>query len=88
MEPIKFEDYKGRIIQALTDKGFSFYNENTNSGDYLILDNFINQPIQKEMSGNLVIGGPTLPMVAIVNRISGEVKFIALKLIIPDFPLN
>lgn len=88
MNPVKFDDYKERIIQALKDKGFSFYDETINSGDYFLLDNFINQPIQKEMSGNLVIGGPTLPMVAIIDRISGEVKFIALKFIVPDFPLN
>lgn len=89
MNPIKFEEYKEKIEVALIEKGFSLFDSKfATQGEYILLDSFINQPIQKEISGSFVVGGPTLPMVALVAVKTGEVKYIALKLIIPDFPLN
>ena len=88
MNPIKFEEYKEKIENALVAKGFSLFNIVTKQGDYFLIDKFINQPIQQAISGAFVVGGPTLPMVVLVHAKTGEVKFIALKVIIPDFPLN
>lgn len=88
MKPIKFEDYKSRIEESITNKGFSIFGAKNPQGNYVLLEKFINQPLQDEISGNFIVGGPSIPMVAIIDLKTGEIKFIALKLIIPDFPLN
>jgi len=79
MNPINFQDYRERILQALRDKGFVFFDATTNTGDYILLDQFLNQSIAPQLSGNVVIGGPTLPMVMLVNVRTSEVKLFALK---------
>ncbi|HAT9260032.1 TPA: hypothetical protein JBC74_00005, partial [Legionella pneumophila subsp. pneumophila] len=64
---IKFTDYREKIIQELNNKKvFLGINEPVS-----LIDGFINQPIQQELSGNIVIGGPTIPMVAVVGNNSG-----------------
>ncbi|HAT9215558.1 TPA: hypothetical protein JBC15_02140 [Legionella pneumophila subsp. pneumophila] len=66
---IKFTDYREKIIQELNNKKvFLGINEPVS-----LIDGFINQPIQQELSGNIVIGGPTIPMVAVVGNNSGRI---------------
>jgi hypothetical protein len=80
MEPIKFSDYKQKIIEALNKKGASLgVNE-----PVTLVDGFINQPIQNEISGSFVIGGPTIPMIMIVGKSSGRIYLFALKALLPD----
>jgi hypothetical protein len=87
MQPIKFEEYRKKVTEALDKRlkmpGGPFMGE---SG-YTLIDGFFNQPFQKEMSSNFVIGGPALPMVAIVGNTTGRVYFFALKVLVPDIKL-
>ncbi|ADG25270.1 TPA: hypothetical protein JBI72_01310 [Legionella pneumophila] len=77
---IKFTDYREKIIQELNNKKvFLGINEPVS-----LIDGFINQPIQQELSGNIVIGGPTIPMVAVVGNNSGRIYYFALKALLPS----
>ncbi|HAU0185367.1 hypothetical protein SC810_00065 [Legionella pneumophila serogroup 1] len=77
---IKFTDYREKIIQELNNKKvFWGINEPVS-----LIDGFINQPIQQELSGNIVIGGPTIPMVAVVGNNSGRIYYFALKALLPS----
>ena len=87
MEQIKFRDYKEKIIDALKARGFTFFDPQTKQGDHLLIDQFVIQPIHDEVTGNVVIGGPTLPMVVIINVRTSELRFFALKGLI-EVPLK
>jgi len=77
MAQIKFEDYKQRITDAIQAKlrVTPIVGEN----GFALVDGFIMQPLSNEVSGNIVIGGPTIPLVAIVGNTSGRMYYFALK---------
>ena len=80
---LKFSDYKNQIIKALDDKkNFLGIQEPVS-----LIDAFINQPIYKEFTGAFVIGGPTIPMIAVVGNNSGRIYFFALKALLPDLKI-
>lgn len=85
MEAINFEQYKSQILTALESKlkiaGISDPN------GFILLEGFINMPLQKEMGGAFVIGGPTVPAVAVVGKTTGLIHTFALKVLIPDIKL-
>jgi len=81
---LKFEDYKEKIIEALNKKGVKCSCGHTN---FILVESFINQPIQKELTGALIVGGPTLPMIAVVCKNCGMVQFYALKALLPNIDL-
>ena len=83
MEPIKFEDLKQQIIDALNDrqKQLNIHEPIT------LIDGFVNQPLQKEFTGGLVIGGPAIPMIAVVGSNSGRIYYFALKALLPDLKI-
>ena len=87
MTNIRFSDYKDRIISALEARGYSFRGSDITLPKYSIIDSFINQPIQSEISGNVIIGGPSLPMVMIIENATGRLEFFALKALLPDIQL-
>ncbi len=82
MEPLKFEEYKQKIITALTIKGNLGITEPTT-----LIDGFVNQPIQNELSGAFVVGGPAIPMIMLLGNNSGRIYYFALKAILPDIKL-
>ena len=41
----------------------------------------------KELTGAFVIGGPTIPMIAVVGNNSGRIYFFALKALLPDIEI-
>jgi hypothetical protein len=79
-EPIKFSDYKQQIIDTLNAKEAQL----GISEPITLIEGFINQPLQKEFTGGLVIGGPAIPMIAVVGNNSGRIYYFALKALIPD----
>lgn len=83
MSNIKFSDYKEKIQSGLTEKlqGIDFVGE---TQGFTLIDGFFNLPIQTELSGSLTIGGPTVPMVAIVGNKTGRVYYFAIKAIVPE----
>jgi len=82
MEPIKFEELKPRIQKAIEDGFFAQQKEGEKS--FVLIEGFFNQNFQKEYSDNVVLGGPNLPMIAIVGTTTGRVYFFALKAILKD----
>ena len=83
MKPIKFEECKEKIQKGLDEhlKGVAFPGE---TKGFTVVDGFFNVPIQSELSGSFVIGGPAIPMVAIVGNKTGRIYYFALKVIAPD----
>ncbi len=79
MATIKFEDYKDQILEKLKEHLKTI----PLNGNFTLIDGFFNQPIQKELSGAIIIGGPTVPMVAIVENNTGQMHFLAVKILIP-----
>lgn len=82
MEKIKFEEYKEKIIEALKTKSNLGIPE-----PVTLIDGFVNQPIQKELSGAFVVGGPAIPMIMLLGNTSGRIYFFALKAILPDIKI-
>ncbi|MBU0455855.1 MAG: hypothetical protein KKA99_03665 [Gammaproteobacteria bacterium] len=85
MTPIKFEELKPRITDAIQAKlrQTPVLGEN----GFTIVEGFIMQPISNEMSGNIIIGGPSIPLVAIVGNTSGRMYYFALKALLPDISI-
>lgn len=77
MQAVKFEEYKKRISDAIQlklkdapiggEKGFT------------LVEGFVMQPLSTEMSGNIMLGGPTIPLVVIVGNTSGRMYYFAVK---------
>ena len=80
---LKFVDYKDKIIKALQDKHVSLGIQEP----VTLVDGFFNQPVYKEFTGAFVIGGPTIPMIAVVGNNSGRIYFFALKALLPDLKI-
>ncbi|MFA5829313.1 MAG: hypothetical protein WC843_02355 [Candidatus Gracilibacteria bacterium] len=83
MEPLKFSDHKAKIIEALNARGPQL----GILEPIALVEGFINQPLQMEFTGGLVIGGPAIPMVAVVGNNSGRIYYFALKALLPDIQL-
>lgn len=81
MNPIKFDDYKQRITDAIQARlqVTPIVGEN----GFTLVEGFIMQPLSKEVSGTMIIGGPTIPLVAIVGNTSGRMYYFALKALLP-----
>jgi len=77
MIQIKFEDYKPGITEAIQRKlqETPIHGEN----GFTLIEGFIMQPISSELSGSIFIGGPTIPLVAVVGNTSGRIYYFALK---------
>jgi hypothetical protein len=53
---------------------------------YILIDSFINPPIYNELTEDFVLGGPTIPMIALVGD-SGRIYFFALKALLPKIEI-
>jgi hypothetical protein len=85
MEVINFEQYKPKILAAIESK--LKIGAISDPNGFILIDGFINMPLQKEMGGAFVIGGPTVPAVAVVGKSTGLIYTFALKVLIPDIQL-
>ena len=79
MNKIIFADVKQDILDALQklpqDAGIT---EKVG-----LVDGFINNPLSRELSDSIIIGGPSVPMVLLVGETTGRVYFFALKILLP-----
>ncbi len=82
MEKVIFAEYKQRIITAINEKGNLGITE-----PVTLVDGFVNQPIQSELTGAFVVGGPAIPMFMLLGTTSGRIYYFALKAILPDIKL-
>lgn len=53
-----------------------------------LVDGFVNQPLNMQVTGNVVIGGPSIPMIVLVGNETGRVYFFALKAILKNLGEN
>ena len=83
---VRFDDIKDRLSKAINQKiaDDKFPLKNTR---FSIIEGFFNSSLSKELTGNLVLGGPTLPMIAIVDDSSGLLYFFPLKALLPDLQI-
>ena len=79
--PVKFEDIKQDILDALSERRSKIEEPVT------LLEGFVSEPFRKEISSEFVIGGPTVPMVVLLGRESGQLYLFALKAILPDIEI-
>ena len=80
MSNLTFTEIRPRIIAALqTRQVYLAINE-----PITLIDGFFQQPIQNEISGNMIIGGPAIPMIMVVGNNSGRLYYFALKHLLPD----
>jgi hypothetical protein len=52
-----------------------------------LVEGFISQPFNKELSTSFVLGGPTIPMVMLLGNESGRIYLFALKALLKDMEL-
>lgn len=84
MNNIKFHDIKDEIISALNNKNVKCGSCISHSNTWITLvEWFLNSPIQNELSGNFVLWGPSIPMIAIVCNNCWHVQYYALKALLP-----
>ncbi len=82
MAPITFTEKRNEILRALTDLGFIMTSDSLSQAEYVLIDGFVNQPIQSELSGDFVVGGPTIPLVMLLRTRTKEIVYIPLKALI------
>jgi hypothetical protein len=86
MEKIKFEDYKQKITEAI--QANLKLNPIDGDDEFSLIEGFFNQPIQSEIAaGNILIGGITVPMVAIVGNKTRRMYFFPLKALLPEIKI-
>jgi hypothetical protein len=84
MEKIEFQNIKPVLIIEIEKR---LLVENLIPDDFVLIESFFNQPIQNDLSGQIVIGGPTIPMVALIKKTSGQIYFFALKALLPNLTI-
>ena len=82
MNPIDFQQHREAIITALEARGLRMRGDGVLNPEYLLVDGFVNQPIYNQLSNNVVIGGPTIPMVVVANIHTNELRFFPVKALI------
>jgi len=80
MNKLIFADVKQEILAALNKQREDLGITETVG----LVDGFINNPLSREVSNTLMIGGPTVPMIILVGEKSGRVYPFALKVLLPD----
>lgn len=86
MTEIKFEEYKDRITNKITENVLS-KNILIDPEGFILLDGFFNIPFQPVLNGSINLGGPTIPAVAIIGKSTGLIHYFALKALIPDIEI-
>lgn len=85
MTPIKFSDIKNRLQLALQEK--LQLTPIPNENGFSIIEGFMTLPLQGEISNNVMIGGPNIPIIGIVGNTSGRIYTFALKAILPEIQI-
>ena len=85
MAQIKFQDIKDDLLKAVSDKLVLSPIPNEPKG-LTIIEGFINQPVQPEL-GNIVLGGPAIPTIALIGNFSGRIYIFALKALLPNLEI-
>lgn len=73
---IRFEDVREKIILGLKSHKIDI------EEPVILIDGFLNQPFNMELTNAIMIGGPTIPMIMLLGKESGRIYLFALKAII------
>jgi len=68
------EAQKQQIIKALQEKGAVLPCPRCGNQNFTLIDGYFNQSLQKELSNNLIIGGPSIPSVGVVCNKCGFIS--------------
>lgn len=68
-----FEDQKTTIVEELNKRIQNLQCPICSHKEMILADGFFNHPLSKDLSGNLVIGGPSIPTVATVCKNCGHI---------------
>jgi transcription elongation factor Elf1 len=60
------ESDKQKIIKKLQEKGVKIDCPMCGHNNFIIADGYFNNPMQSDFQGGLVLGGPSIPTIAIV----------------------
>ncbi len=85
MISVKFEDEKANIQKEIEKKISTGVIKDP--AGFILIEGFINMPTQNEVGAAFVIGGPTIPTVAVVGKTTGLVYTFALKILLPNIKL-
>lgn len=85
MNSIKFDQEKDNIQKAIEKKITSGVINDPEG--FILIEGFINMPTQNEVGGAFVLGGPTIPTVAVVGKTTGLIHTFALKILLPNITL-
>lgn len=72
------QEIKNKIANELTKRGVNTSCHRCNHSNFTLLDGFINLPLTKEISGNVIIGGPQVPCAVVVCNNCGNLSYHAL----------
>ena len=79
MNKIVFADIKQDILTALKN----LPKEAGIIEQVGLVDGFINNPLSRELTDSIIIGGPSVPMILLVGEKTGRVYLFALKVLLP-----
>jgi hypothetical protein len=85
MNSVKFDQEKEKIQKAIEKKISSGVISDPEG--FILIEGFINMPTQNEVGGAFVLGGPTIPTVAVVGKTTGLIHTFALKILLPNINL-
>lgn len=68
-----FEDLKSKIVEELNKRIPNLHCPICDSKEMILTDGFFNHLLNKEISGNLIIGGPSIPTVTIICKKCGHI---------------
>ncbi|MHB9161364.1 MAG: hypothetical protein ACYC6W_10865 [Nitrosotalea sp.] len=81
---LKFKTIENHISTYLTD---ILKKDNLNPSDFTFIKGFINPIIQSELGERIEMTFSSVPMIGISKKSTGELKFYALKAILPDIEI-
>ncbi len=85
MDKIVYKEIEAQLVKAI--------NQNTATDQYFkdnqfeLVGGIINTPLMPELTSELTLGGPTIPMVLVVNKKTKELKFFPLRALLPNLTM-
>lgn len=69
---LKFDDIKQKIVEELNKRVPNLKCPICSNGEMILADGFISHQLNKELTGNFILGGPTIPVVAVICKHCGH----------------
>jgi hypothetical protein len=88
MAIVSFNQYKQQILDAIQNKVLSKGLVPPDPQGFILIEGFLNIPLQQDIGGGISIGGPTIPAVAIVGKSTGLMHTFAVKALLPTIEIS